>query len=249
MALIPMTKRALIALTTLLTVFSNTHAQKQDTEKVHFVCIQPTGEYHDQEHCPRLQMCSGGRTRRVKNLPAGLTPCKKCVKKIQAVKSNGESNGNGNGFKDIKNILGVKNRKQIADSLGTDAGKIHRPAGFTIRITGQPGSSTVNTIDFYMDKPLAFREDSLLSDQFFHRLGLQFQKCKADTIRSATPHPVTGKVKKDFSIEYRGCAVVEAKDNYEDISKYYYELSFLSNEADGQTHVEKIQLVLRVDSN
>src|SRR5688572_23787035 len=189
--LIRMFRREWIVIVVLVAVFFGAHGQKQDTDKMHFVCIQPTGEYHDNEHCSRLQMCTGGRTRRVKTVPAGLEPCKKCVKKVHTVKE-------GSGFKDIKNILGVKDRKQIADSLGTAEGTIHRPAGFTIRITGQPGSKTINTIDFYFDRPVAFQEDSLLSEDFFYRLGLQFQKCKADTIRNTTAHPVTGKVKKDF---------------------------------------------------
>lgn len=236
-----MMEKKLIVLLILLTGLYSAKGQNQEADKVHFVCNQPTGEYHDNEHCPRLQMCSGGRTRKIKNIQAGLTPCKKCVKKVAPVK------GGGNGFKNIKNVLGVKDRKQISDSLGTVEGTIHRPEGFTIRITGQPGTKSVNTIDFYFDNPVTFVEDSLLSKGFFNQLGLQFERCKADTLRNTTPHPVTGKVKKDFSIEYRGCAVVEAKDKYEDTSKYYYELIFIAKEGGIKTELEKIQLVLRYD--
>src|SRR6478735_12297186 len=157
-----MLKGKLIAVLVLLTGFYGAKGQSQDAEKVHFVCMPPTGEYHDNEHCARLQMCSGGRSRKVKNV-SGLEPCKKCVKKVAVLKE-----ATGTGFKDIKNILGVKDRKQILDSLGTAEGTIHRPAGFTIRITGQPGSKTVNTIDFYFDKPVTFDEDSLLSGDFLH---------------------------------------------------------------------------------
>ena len=96
-----------------------------------------------------------------------------------------------------------------------------------------------------MTSPVVFNEDTLLSKQFFDRLDLQFDGCKADTIRSSTPHPVTGKVKRDFSIEYRGCANVEQRDSYEDTSKYYYELTFLAKELEQSAIVDKIQLLLK----
>ena len=183
-------------------------------------------------------MCSGGKIRKTKNV-RNLKPCKKCARPVIHYVNSG--------FSDIKRILGVKDKKQIADSLGTAEGTIHRPGGFSIRITGPPDSRTVNTIDFYFSKPVGFNEDSLFSSQFYHRLGLQFEDCKADTVRNNTPHPVTGKVKKDVSIEYRGCAVVEARDSYEDTSKYYYELIFLANDKSFSTELEKVQLTLRVE--
>jgi hypothetical protein len=151
------------------------------------------------------------------------------------------------GFSNIKNVLGVKDKKQIADSLGTSEGTIERPGDLTIRISGPPDSRTVNTIEFYFKKPIQFDEDTLFSTQFYNHLGLQFDGCKTDTIRNATPHPVTGKIKKDVSIEYRGCAIVDARDNYEDTSKYFYELIFVAAEKDLSFFLDKVQLVLRVD--
>jgi hypothetical protein len=151
------------------------------------------------------------------------------------------------GFTDIKRVLGVKDKKQIRDSLGTAEGTIQRPDGLFIQISGPPNSRTVNTIEFYFNKRVLFQEDTLFSKPFFDRLGLQFEGCRSDTIKSKTPHPVTGKIKKDIIIEYRGCALVERQDNYEDISKYYYELSFLAKESDLSAELEKVQLKLKVD--
>lgn len=215
-------------------------AQEQTAErKNHFVCIQSSEVYHDKANCSSLQMCSGGKIRKTKNIQH-LKPCMKCARpeRTRYVAA---------GFSDIKRVLGVKDKKQIADSLGTSEGTIHNPQGFTARITGPPDSRTVNMIEFYLDKPVAFNEDTLFSSPFYKRLGLQFEGCKADTIRNNTPHPVTGKVKKDVSIEYRGCAIVEARDKYEDLSKYYYEVNFLAKEENFTAHLEKIQLILRVD--
>jgi len=204
--------------------------------EVHFICIQTPDTYHDQEHCASLQMCSGGKIRKTKNIN-NLKPCRKCSRPVYL----------SSGFSDIKRILGVKDKKQIADSLGTDESLIKRPEGFTMRIVGPPESRTVNTLEFFMTAPVSFNEDSLLSRKFYNRLGLEFEGCKADTIRSSTPHPVTGKVKKDFTIEYRGCAKVEQRDRYEDTSKYYYELTFFAKELDQSAVVDRIQLVLKVE--
>lgn len=220
----------------------------KDKEDVvyHYVCFpQLSDEYHSNQHCSRLNLCSGGRTRRIENVES-LKPCKKCVKQV-AVTAVTAPVYKASGFGDIKRVLGVKDKKQIADSLGTDEGTIHRPEGFTIRISGLPQSAQVNTLEFYFDKPVAFDRDSLTSTKFYKQLGLQFEKCKADTIQNKTPHPVTGKIKSDFSIEYRGCALVEPRDQYEDISKYYYELVFVAKEGVISTEVEKIVLLLKID--
>lgn len=222
-----------------LSYYGFAQGQKQTSkEKDHFVCIQSADVYHNKATCASLQMCSGGKIRKTKNVD-NLKPCKKCIVQGHRYRSSGFSN--------IKNVLGVKDKKQIADSLGTTEGTIHRPTGLSIRITGPPNSRTVNMVEFYFDKPVPFNEDSLFSWQFYDRLGLQFEGCKADTIRNNTPHPVTKKIKKDVSIEYRGCAVVEARDQYEDTSKYYYELIFLPKELDASSELEKIQLILRVE--
>ncbi|MEP6735488.1 MAG: hypothetical protein ABJA70_08220 [Chryseolinea sp.] len=212
-------------------------SQGQDAVKQHYVCIQASSVYHDKEHCASLQMCSGGKIRKVKDV-SNLKPCPKCARPIYT----------SAGFANIKRILGVKDRKQIADSLGTPESSIKRPAGFTIRISGLPQSKTVNTLEFFFDKPFEFTDYNLLSKDFFSLLGLEFDPCKADTIRNTTLHPVTGKVSKDFSIEYRGCAIVEKRDQYEDISKYYYELKFLSKDGDRGTELDKIQLLLKSDN-
>jgi hypothetical protein len=151
------------------------------------------------------------------------------------------------GYTDIKRILGVKDKTQIRDSLGTSAGTIQRPGGVALRISGPPERRTVNTIEFFVSPPLPFNEDSILTNKFYDRLGLHFEGCKADTIRSTTPHPVTNRIKKDLTIEYRGCAIVEPRDAYEDISKYYYELVFIADEKDEMAKLEKVQLMLRVD--
>ena len=209
----------------------------QDVVKQHYVCIQASNVYHDKEHCASLQLCSGGKIRKTKDV-SNMKPCPKCARPLYT----------SSGFANIKRILGVKDRKQIADSLGTPESSIKRPAGFTIRISGLPQSKTVNTLEFFFDRPFEFNDYNLLSKDFFTLLGLQFDNCKADTIRNNTPHPVTGKITKDFSIEYRGCAIVEKRDQYEDISKYYYELKFLAKEGDRGTELDKIQLLLKVDN-
>ncbi len=203
---------------------------------VHFVCIQTPDTYHDQEHCASLQLCSGGKIRKTRNVD-NFKPCRKCARPVYQ----------STGFGDIKRILGVKDKKQIADSIGTDESLIKRPEGFTVRISGPPETRTVNTLEFFMTTPVVFDEDTLLSKQFYNRLGFQFDGCKADTIRSSAPHPVTGKVKKDFSIEYRGCANVEARDRYEDTSRYYYELTFFAKELEQSAVVDKIQILLKVE--
>jgi hypothetical protein len=219
--------------------------QKEQTGdgKSHYVCIQSSGLYHDKGSCSTLSMCSGGKVRKTKNI-AKLKPCGKCVARQNHYSKVDHSSAT---FSDIKRVLGVKDKKQIADSLGTSQSTIQRPGGFSMRISGPPQSRTVNSIEFYFSKPVTFHEDTLFSRPFFSRLGLQFAGCKADTIRNTTPHPVTGKVKKDVIIEYRGCAIVEARDQYEDTSKYYYELIFFADEIDLSTGLEKIQLLLRVE--
>lgn len=217
-------------------VLYSCHVVQGQNQKEHFVCIQSTDTYHDRANCASLQMCAGGKIRKTKNV-ARLKPCNKCARPVYL----------DSGFADIKRVLGVKDKDQIKDSLGTTESTIHRPGGFSLRITGLPDSRTVNMIEFYFTRPIEFNEDTLFSKPFFDRLGLQFGHCKSDTIRHTTPHPVTGKVKKDVSIEYRGCAIVEERDRYEDTSKYYYELVFLAKESALSADVEKIQLILRVD--
>lgn len=234
-----MVKRGLVAWL-IVCSFQIANGQKNTADKtVHYVCFNSKDTYHDNDHCPSLLLCTGGKIRKVKDVN-GLTPCKKCAKPIENYKKSG--------FADIKRILGVKDRAQIKDSLGTDKSTIHQPAGYTLRISGLPGSKTVNMLEFYFDNPVVFNEDSLLSVKFYNRLGLLFSGCKSDTIRSTTPHPVSGKVKKDVTIEYRGCAIVEPRDSYDDVSKYYYELIFVAKETEAGTYVEKVQLNLRVES-
>jgi hypothetical protein len=223
----------------ILVVISNCClAQDPSDAKSHFVCIQSTNVYHDRQGCASLNMCSGGKIRKTKNVE-GLKPCPKCARPSQRHIASG--------FTDIKRILGVKDKKQIRDSLGTNAGTIQRPGGLSLRISGPPESRTVNTIEFFLSPPVAFNEDSILTKKFYDRLGLQFERCKADTIRNTTPHPVTNKFKKDVTVEYRGCAIVEPRDAYEDTSRYYYELVFLASEKELTTELEKVQLNLRVD--
>jgi hypothetical protein len=207
---------------------------QDDKGKKHYVCIQSTDVYHDRFNCAGLQMCSGGRTRMTRNVD-NMKPCPKCAAPIYKKKD----------FNDIKRVLGVKDKKQIRDSLGTSESTIHKPEGLSIRISGPPESRTVNMLEFFFGKPVTFNEDSLFSPNFYHRLGLQFDGCHADTIRNTTPHPVTGKIKKDVTIVYRGCAIVETRDSYEDKSRYYYELTFLAKENDRSTDLEKIQLILK----
>lgn len=238
--------KKLIFILLMLSSFTFAHAQKAKTSKeTHYVCFpQSSGEYHNNQHCSRLQLCSGGRSHKIENV-GNLKPCKKCVKQVPVASAAPVLKTSG--FEDIKRVLGVKDKKQIVDSLGTDEGTIHRPEGYTIRISGLPQSAQVNTLEFYLDKPIAFDKDTLTSAKFYKQLGLKFEKCKADTIQNKTPHPVTGKIKSDFSIEYRGCAIVEPRDKYEDVSKYFYELVFVSKEGDSSVELEKVILVLKVD--
>jgi len=214
------------------------YGQKKSEGKKHYVCgLSASADlFHDQSNCAGLQMCSGGRIRVTKEV-GKLKPCPKCASPVYKNKD----------FTDIKRILGVKDKKQIKDSLGTADGTIRRPDGLSIRISGPPQSKTVNMLEFYFSEDLLFQEDSLLSNKLFSRLGLQFDGCRSDTIRNNQPHPVTGKIKRDFSIEYRGCAIVETKDAYEDKSRYYYELTFFSKETDRDTFIDRIQLLLKVE--
>ncbi len=212
------------------------YAQKKNEGKKHYVCIQSTDVYHDKFNCAGIQMCSGGKTRMTRDV-GHMKPCPKCAAPIYR----------STGFQDIKRVLGVKDKKQIRDSLGTTENTIHKPGGLSIRISGPPESKTVNMLEFYFAEPLVFKEDTLFSKAFYDRLGLQFDGCRSDTIRSTQPHPVTGKVKKDVTIEYRGCAIVETRDAYEDKSRYYYELTFFAKETDRDTHLDKIQLILKVE--
>lgn len=207
----------------------------QNTKATHYVCIMNDGTYHDRSTCALLQMCSGAKYRKTSNV-ANLKPCKKCARPVYA----------GTGFKDMKRILGVKDRKQIADSLGTSESVIKRD-GYTLRILGSPGSKTVSTLEFFPLERTSFDMDSLLSPDFFNKLGLEFNGCRADTVRNLTPHPVTGKVDQSVTIEYRNCAIVERRDAYDDVSKYFYRLSFIALDVDRNTVLEKVQLVLDVE--
>lgn len=191
--------------------------------------------FHDRTNCAALQMCTGAKYRKITNVEK-LQPCKKCARPVYTA----------TGFADIKRILGVKDRKQIADSLGTTESLIKRN-GYTMRISGLPETTTVNTIEFYFTSPVAFLEDSLFTPSFFDRLGLRFDGCRADTIRNHTPHPVTARINRDVTIEYRNCAVVERKDPYDDINRYFYRLTFMASDMERGPIVEKIQLVLDVD--
>jgi hypothetical protein len=214
------------------------YGQKKGEEKKHYVCslLASADMFHDQSNCAGLQMCGGGRIRTTRNVDK-LKPCPKCASPVYKSKD----------FVDIKRILGVKDKKQIKDSLGTNESTIGRPNGVTVRISGPPQSRTVNTLEFFLSDPVLFSEDSLFSSAFYHRLGLQFDGCRSDTVRNNQPHPVTGKVKKDVSVEYRGCAIVEAKDSYEDKSRYFYELTFFAKETDRDTYLDKVQLLLKVE--
>ncbi len=232
-------KKIILILLT-LSICGLAQAQQQASNKNHYVCFQSTDIYHDKTSCSTLQFCSGGKIRKTKNIE-GLKPCKKCARPQISYRASG--------FSDIKKVLGVKDKKQIPDSLGTSEATIKRPGDLFIRISGPPDSRTVNLIEFYFNKPVAFNEDSLFSNAFYSRLGLQMKGCKSDTIRNNTPHPVTGKIKQDVSIEYRGCAIVEPRDQYEDVSKYYYELTFVAKEGPGSTELEKIQLYLKAERN
>lgn len=222
----------------LLFCLPSLYAQKKNEGKKHYVCslVASADLFHDQSNCAGLQMCGGGRIRVTKNV-GNLKPCPKCASPVYKTRD----------FVDIKRVLGVKDKKQIKDSLGTAESTIQRPNGVSIRISGPPQSNTVNMLEFYVSGPVLFNEDSLFSKAFYDRLGLQFDGCRADTIRNNQPHPTTGKVKKDVSIEYRGCAIVETRDAYEDKSRYYYELTFFAKETDRDTYLDRIQLLLKVE--
>ena len=207
----------------------------QSSPTSHYVCIMNDGTYHDRTNCALLQMCTGGKYRKT-TVVNNLKPCKKCARPVYAAPD----------FHDIKRVLGVKDRKQIADSLGTAESVIIRDA-YTLRILGLPGSKTVNTLEFFFQQPVPFDRKSLLSSTFFERLGLEFNGCRADTIQNLTPHPVTGKMDNTVTIEYRKCAIVERRDAYDDVSKYYYRLSIIPIEADRRLILEKVQLVLDVE--
>lgn len=207
----------------------------QPTQKSHYVCIMNDGTYHDRTSCALLQLCSGAKFRKTTNVE-NLKPCKKCARPVYAA----------TGFNNIKRILGVKDRRQIADSLGTGESVIKRD-DYTLRILGSPGSKTVNTLEFFPTARTMFITDSLIAPSFFRKLGLQFEGCRADTVRNLTPHPVTGKIDPSFTIEYRNCAIVEQRDAYDNVNKYFYRLSFFAIEADRRATLEKVQLVLDVE--
>lgn len=207
----------------------------QPAARTHYVCIMSDGTYHDRSTCALLQLCSGGKHRKTTQVD-NLKPCKKCARPVYTATE----------FRDMKRILGVKDRKQIADSLGTPESVINRN-GHTMRILGLPGSKTVNTLEFFFPNQISFRKDSLLSVSFYKRLGLYFDGCRADTIKNLTPHPVTGKVDQTIRIEYRNCAIVERRDAYDDTSKYFYRLSFIAADTDRGSILEKVQLLLEVD--
>jgi hypothetical protein len=218
--------------------FAQETKKKKTFATYHYVCNLTNDTYHNMESCAELQMCRGGRYRRVKNIE-GLTPCRRCVRTTKAASVSPTAYAN------IKGVLGVKDKKQIADSLGTSDALITRPNGITLVITGPPNGKTVNQIEFYFKDTVPFNPEILLSKPFFEKLGLQFAGCRADTIRNTTPHPITGKTKNDFSIEYRGCANVEPRTEGEDTTKYYYELVFVPKESDGSTVLDKVQLLIR----
>jgi len=118
------------------------------------------GTYHDSKGCALLQMCTGGKYRTTTDV-ARLKPCKKCARPVYRETD----------FRDIKRVLGVKDRKQIVDSLGTAESTIKRD-GYTLRISGDPGSKMVNTLEFFITQPVPFVSDSLLSASFFNKLRL-----------------------------------------------------------------------------
>lgn len=214
-----------------------TYGQKANTEKKeYFVCSLTPDIYHDHSGCSNLLPCSGGKKKQIKDL-TNLRPCRKCAWP-QYIDS---------GFVDIKRVLGVRDREHVIDSLGTGESTMYRRDGFSLRVTGEPGSRAVRMIEFYPNSFIEFKESEILSKEFFNMFGLKFDGCTSDTIRFKTPNPVTKKIKRDVTIEYRGCAIVEPKERHEDISKYYYELNFLAKEGDLSADLEKIQLILRKD--
>lgn len=148
------------------------------------------------------------------------------------------------GFADIKRVLGVTHMTQVTDSLGKgEQNGTYLRDGVWIRIRSQ--NQTPYMIEFNFNTFIEFNEDTLLSKKFFDLLGLKFNGCIADTTRYREPNPVTKKVSKYFSIEYRGCAIVKARERHEDLSKYYYELEFIPVEGDLAADLEMIKLVLR----
>lgn len=207
----------------------------QHAKTTHYVCIMNDGTYHDRSTCALLHLCSGAKYRKTTHVN-NLKPCKKCARPVYETR----------GFHDIKRILGVKDRKQISDSLGTAESLVKRD-GYTLRILGTPGSKTVSMLEFFPATNTPFLADTLLSPAFFEKFGLDFQGCRADTVRNLTAHPVTGKIDPSFTIEYRGCAIVERRDAYDDTSKYFYRLLFIAIEADRRTVLEKLQLILDVE--
>jgi hypothetical protein len=216
-------------------------SKKSEKPKVtyHYVCNLTNDVYHDMENCAVLQQCRGGRYRRVKDVSTFM-PCRKCVHS-----TNETTFSSAPAFTDIKRILGLRDKKQIADSLGTKQDVIARPEGITMRLSGPPDSKRINSIEFFFSKPPGFNTDTLFSKMFYEKLGLKFEGCRADTIRNTTPHPVTGKVKQDVTIEYRGCAVVEAGDTPVDPANYYYELLFVADDRMLPVLLEKVQLTIR----
>jgi hypothetical protein len=206
----------------------------------HYVCNLTNDTYHNMENCAVLQQCRGGRYRRVKDVDA-FAPCRKCVRS-----TNETATPFGPASVDIKRVLGVKDKKQIADSLGTQKDVISRPGGVTMRLSGPPNSKRINSIEFFFSKPPGFNTDTLFSKMFYENLGLKFDGCRADTIRNTTPHPVTGKVKQDVTIEYRGCAIVE-DDSSGGTANYYYELLFVADDRMLPILLEKVQLTLKTE--
>lgn len=207
----------------------------QDKPQMHYVCIMSDGTYHDRTTCSLLQMCTGAKYRKTSNV-SNLKPCKKCARPVYKVAE----------FSDIKRILGVRDRKQIKDSLGTAQGTVKRD-GYTLRILGAPDSKTVNTLEFFFPLPMVFDEDSVVTAAFLKKLDLQFEGCRADTIRNRARHPVTGAIDQTLTIEYRGCAIVEQRQAYDDVSKYFYRLTFIPVQRDRTLMLDKITLTLDVE--
>lgn len=227
----------------LVCVAQEKNAKKTKSDKPtithHYVCNLTNDVYHNMENCAVLQQCRGGRYRRVKEV-AAFMPCTKCVRA-----TNENNFPSGPAFSDIKRVLGVKDKKQIDDSLGTKKDVFSRPGGVTMRISGPPESKRVSSIEFFFSKPPGFNTDTLFSKMFYDNLGLKFGGCRADTIRNTTAHPVTGKIKQDITIEYRGCAVVEGDDKPVDADTYYYELLFVADDRMLPVLLEKVQLTLK----
>jgi hypothetical protein len=220
-----------------------TKKKKADKSNVthHYVCNLTNDVYHNMENCAVLQQCRGGRYRRVKEL-ATFMPCGKCVRNTNSIDAP-----SGPSFADIKRVLGVRDKRQIADSLGTKKDVISRPGGVTMRLSGLPDSKRINSIEFFFSKPPGFNTDTLFSKMFYQNLGLNFEGCRADTIRNTTPHPVTGKMKQDVTIEYRGCAIVENDATPIEAVTHYYELLFVADDRMLPILLEKVQLTLKTE--